>query len=61
VGRLAYRVQVKRTGKALELVVVFTHRGASLEPGGFGDGTAWVLLDLDEVNHVEPIVSGQGR
>ena len=49
--RLAHRMQVERTGQALQLVVIFTHRCAGLEPAWLGGGTAWRLVDLDEVNH----------
>ena len=51
VGGLAYRMQVERPRKTLQLVVILAHRRASLEPGGLGSGTAWALVDLDEVNH----------
>ena len=56
VGGLTNRVQVERPGKALQIMIIFAHRRTRLEPGGLGSGTAWALVDLDEVKHADPIV-----
>jgi hypothetical protein len=57
VGRFTNGVQVERAGQTLQLMVILTHRRARLEPGGLGCGTAWALIDLDEVKHAAFIVS----
>ena len=56
-GGFTDSVQIERSSEALQLVVILPHRGARLEPGGLGSGTAWALVDLNKVNHAGLIVS----
>jgi hypothetical protein len=59
VRALADRVQIKGTRQTLQIVVVFTHRRARLEPLRLGLGHRPRRFDLHQLHHFSIVAAGK--